>query len=103
MMGMIFLSASVLTKYILRIFRLLVSILFQEVVLQTHFPQLPSRFFKETMFEFVSASLLSLTLVLVEKVWFLGYFFEMEILTDLHFIRSLKPKIPYFAFGLCVC
>ena len=39
----------------------------------------------------------------VEKVLFLGQIFEVEILMDLHVLRTPNPKIILLWFDLCVC
>ena len=40
---------------------------------------------------------------MVDKVLFWGQNFEMEILMDLHVMRTPDPKITFLVFGLSVC
>ena len=51
--------------------------------------------------------LVTFSLVMVEKILFWGQIFEMEILMDLHVMRSPESENHFYAFGLslsvCVC
>ena len=47
--------------------------------------------------------LLSFTDVMVDKVLLWSRIFEMEILIDLHVMRTPESKVSFLVFGLCVC
>ena len=53
---------------------------------------------------FITIFLLSLTHIMVEKVFFLGHIFEIEILMDLHVMRTPELENHIFSIrSVCLC